>query len=137
MVGHAQCISTVLVANCIRAGVFQTYYTIHLGVEPSTISWIGTIQNFFTFVIGAFSGRMLDAGFFLPTVVVGGTLQILGIFMMSISTKYWQLLLTQGIVNGLGNGIFFTPCMGLMATYFSKNRAFALGPEPELALSLR
>ena len=46
---------------------------------------------------------------------------------MSISTKYWQLLLTQGFLNGIGGGIFFTPCMGLMATYFSKRRAFALG----------
>ena len=46
---------------------------------------------------------------------------------MSISSKYWQLLLTQGILNGIGCGLFFTPCMGLMATYFSKRRAFALG----------
>ena len=111
--------------NCF--GVFQTYYTLTLDVSPSTISWIGTVQNFLSFFIGAFSGRLLDAGYFLPTVIVGVTLNLLGIFMMSLSTKYWQLLLTQGFLNGIGAGIFFTPCMGVMATYFSKRRAFAMG----------
>lgn len=109
------------------AGVFQTYYTLHLDVSASSISWIGTIQNFLSFFIGAFSGRLLDAGYFLPTVIVGVTLQILGIFLMSISTQYWHFLLTQGLVNGLGGGIFFTPCMGVMAQWFSKHRSIALG----------
>ena len=108
-------------------GVFQTYYTITLDVSPSTISWIGCVQSFLTFFIGAFSGRLLDAGYFLPTVIIGATLQVLGIFLMSICTEYWQLLLTQGFLNGIGGGILFTPCMGLVATYFSKNRSFALG----------
>lgn len=46
---------------------------------------------------------------------------------MSLSTKYWQLILTQGVLNGLGGGIFFTPCMGIMAQWFSKHRSIALG----------
>jgi MFS family permease len=80
-----------------------------------------------SFVLGAFSGRLLDAGYFLPVVIVGVTLQVLGIFLMSISTKYWQLILTQGLLNGIGSGIFFTPCMGIMAQWFSKRRSIALG----------
>lgn len=47
--------------------------------------------------------------------------------MMSLSTKYWQLLLTQGVTTGIGGGIFFCPIMGLMSTYFAKNRGLALG----------
>lgn len=108
-------------------GSFQTYYTLNLNESASTISWIGTIQNWFTFFVGAFSGRLLDAGLFLPTLIVGSVLQIVGIFLMSISTKFWHLMLTQGLLTGLGGGIFFTPSMGLIATYFSKRRAFAIG----------
>ncbi|KAK3673304.1 hypothetical protein LTR78_006849 [Recurvomyces mirabilis] len=107
-------------------GAWQTYYTLSLDAPPATIAWIGTVSNFGTFFC-AFSGRLLDAGLFLPTVLVGATIQVLGIFLMSISTKFWQLMLTQGILTGLGSGILFTPCMGLMATYFSKHRAVALG----------
>ena len=108
-------------------GAFQTYYTLTLNQPASTISWIGTVQNWLTFFIGAFSGRLLDAGFFIPTLMVGSTLQLLGIFLMSVSTKYWHLMLTQGVLTGLGGGIFFTPSMGLLATYFSTKRAFAIG----------
>jgi hypothetical protein len=108
-------------------GSFQAYYTQVLPESPSTISWIGSIQVFLTFFIGAFSGRLLDAGLFVPTLFVGGVLQLLGIFMMSLSTKWWQLLLSQGVLTGIGGGIFFCPSMGLIATYFSDHRALAVG----------
>ncbi|KXT05631.1 hypothetical protein AC578_5651 [Pseudocercospora eumusae] len=108
-------------------GAFQSYYTLNLGVSASTVSWIGSVQNFLTFLLGCFSGRLLDAGFFLPTLIVGATIQILGIFFMSLSTKYWQLMITQGIMTGLGGGLFFTPSVGLIGTYFSTRRAMAIG----------
>jgi hypothetical protein len=108
-------------------GSFQAYYTEILPEDPSTISWIGSIQVFLTFFIGAFSGRLLDAGLFVPTLFVGGVLQLLGIFMMSLSTKWYQLLLSQGVLTGIGGGIFFCPSMGLIATYFSDHRALAVG----------
>lgn len=108
-------------------GSFQTYYTSTLPQSASTISWIGSVQVWLTFFVGAFSGRLLDAGLFVPTFFVGAVLQVLGIFLMSISTKYWHLMLTQGVLTGIGGGIFFCPSMGLMATYFSKRRGLALG----------
>lgn len=83
-------------------GAFQSYYTVSLAQDPSTISWIGSVQNFLTFFIGAFSGRLLDAGYFIPCFLVGAITQVLGIFFMSLSTKYWQLMLSQGIMTGIG-----------------------------------
>lgn len=82
-------------------GAFQSYYTLNLGLPASTVSWIGSVQNFLTFVIGAFSGRLLDAGLFIPTLVAGAVMQLLGIFFMSLSTQYWQLMITQGIMVSL------------------------------------
>lgn len=108
-------------------GIFQSYYEVHMDVSPSTISWIGSVQNWLTFFIGAFSGRLLDAGLYRPALLVGAVIQVLGIFFMSLSTSYWQLMLTQGIMTGLGGGIFFTPSMGILGTYFTSNRALAMG----------
>ncbi|KAK5710494.1 hypothetical protein LTR17_018850 [Elasticomyces elasticus] len=109
-------------------GAFQTYYTLNLpGSSASQISWIGSVQNWLTFFIGACSGRLLDAGLYVPCLIVGVVLQLVGIFCMSISTTYWQLMLTQGVLTGLGGGIFFTPSLGLVATYFSSRRSLALG----------
>lgn len=98
-------------------GSFQTYYeTTMPGVSSSTISWIGSLQIWLTMVGGVFTGRLLDAGLFLPTFLVGAVLQVLGMFLMSISTTYWQLMLTQGLLTGLGGGIFFTPSLALVTT---------------------
>ncbi|RDW77536.1 hypothetical protein BP6252_05589 [Coleophoma cylindrospora] len=109
-------------------GSFQTYYTESMPeISPSAISWIGSVQTFLSLILGVFSGRMVDAGFFLPTFIVGATLQVLGIFLMSVSTKYWHLMLTQGVLTGLGSGIFFTPTLALVTTYFGKRRGFAVG----------
>ncbi|KAF2773276.1 MFS general substrate transporter [Teratosphaeria nubilosa] len=108
-------------------GTFQTYYANTLAQPASTISWIGAIQTWLTFIVGIFSGRALDAGFFRPVVIAGVVIQVVGIFMMSLSTTYWQLMLTQGVMTGLGGGLFFTPALGLIATYFSQRRALATG----------
>ncbi|KXG47914.1 Major facilitator superfamily domain, general substrate transporter [Penicillium griseofulvum] len=107
-------------------GVFQAYYQSMLGVSPSAISWVGSVQVFLIFFVGTFSGRALDAGFFRPVFYAGVLLQLLGVFMTSLSTRYWQLFLAQGVCTGLGSGLQFCPVMGLVATYFSRRRVFAL-----------
>lgn len=108
-------------------GAFQTYYTSTLNLDPSTVSWIGSVQAWLMFFLGVFSGRALDAGLLRPTAIIGILFQLMGIFMMSLSTKYWQLFITQGLLTGIGGGIIFCPVMGLLSTYFSKHRGLAVG----------
>ena len=107
-------------------GVFQVYYTTSLQQSPSTISLVGGIQIFLTMFIGTFSGRALDAGYYRYVAITGLSAQVLGVFMTSLSTQYWQLLLTQGICQGIGSGLVFTPTMAVVSTYFTKNRAMAV-----------
>jgi MFS family permease len=108
-------------------GVFQAYYITSLSRPPSDISWIGSMQIFLLFFVGTFSGRLTDAGFFRPVFITGTTLSILGLFMTSISTTYWQVFLAQGVCMGLGNGCLFCPTLTLLSTYFSKKRSLAMG----------
>jgi MFS family permease len=108
-------------------GVYQTYYEKTLGIAPSTISWIGSIQVFLLFGIGTISGRATDAGLFRPVYIAGAVFQIIGIFTMAESTKLWHLFLSQALCLGIANGLQFCPSMALVSTYFAKRRAFALG----------
>ncbi|KAI9811855.1 MAG: hypothetical protein M1827_005206 [Pycnora praestabilis] len=108
-------------------GVFQTYYVSALNSAPSDIAWVGSVQIFLLFFVGTFSGRMTDAGYFRPSVGVGCLLQLIGVFMTSLSTKYWQLFLAQGVCTGLGNGLVFCPAIAVVSTYFSKKKAVAIG----------
>lgn len=107
-------------------GVFQTYYQTALGHPPSDISWVGSVQIFLLFFIGTFSGRATDYGLFRQTFLVGSVFQLLGVFMTSLSTRYWQLFLAQGLCTGIGNGLVFCPAIALLSTYFIKKRALAI-----------
>ena len=107
-------------------GLFQSYYANVLDASPSAISWLGSVQICLIFFIGAFAGRATDAGHFRKVLVLGSLLQILGVFMTSLSTKYWQFFLAQGICTGIGDGLVFCPTIALLATYFAKNRSIAI-----------
>lgn len=108
-------------------GVFQTYYVTALNHPPSDISWVGSVQIFLLFFVGTFSGRATDAGYFHLVTALGSMFQLLGVFMTSLSTTYWQLFLAQGLCTGLGNGLLFCPTLSLMSTYFTKKRSLAIG----------
>jgi len=108
-------------------GVYQTYYQTTLHIEPSTISWIGSIQVFLLFGIGTLTGRATDAGLFHPIYALGAIFQVVGIFSMASSKTLWQLFLSQAVCLGIANGLQFCPSMALVSTYFVKKRAFALG----------
>lgn len=88
---------------------------------------VGSVQIFLLFFIGTFSGRATDYGLFKLTFLVGSILQLVGVFMTSLSTKYWQLFLAQGVCTGLGNGLIFCPTLSLLSTYFTKKRSLAIG----------
>ncbi|CAF3478529.1 unnamed protein product [Fusarium graminearum] len=110
----------------ISFGIFQPHYESEFSLPPSTVSWIGSLQVCLIFFIGTFSGRAFDAGYYRTALVAGLFLQILGIFMTSIATAYWQVLLAQGICQGLGNGILFAPTIANMSTYFTRKKTIAI-----------
>ena len=107
-------------------GLFQVYYSSSLNQSQATISWIGGTQIFLMMFVGTFSGRALDAGYYYHVVVPGLALQVLGVFLTSVASQYWQLLITQGICQGIGSGLAFTPTMALVSTYFTSKRALAV-----------
>lgn len=107
-------------------GVYQLYYEQHMDLPASQVSWIGSVQIFLTFATCALSGRLSDAGYARATACTGCFLAVLGSFMTSVSTEYWQFLLAQGVCVGLGLGIAFMPGVSVMSSYFKRNRPFAL-----------
>lgn len=47
--------------------------------------------------------------------------------MTSISTKYYQIILAQGVAVGIGAGMVFVPSVAIVGTYFTTRRSTALG----------
>ncbi|KAJ5901791.1 hypothetical protein N7495_002319 [Penicillium taxi] len=107
-------------------GVFQNHYESTLPQTPSDISWIGGFQVFCLLFISTLSGRATDAGMAKPVVGAGAVLLILGTFMTSLATEYWQIFLAQGLCIGIGQGLMWLPSVTLISTYFVRLRVLAV-----------
>lgn len=124
LAGHLVVFNTWGYANSF--GIFQAYYEPLLSLPPFTISWIGSIQVFLTFLIGTLSGRAFDAGYYKLILCTGCIMQLLGVAMTSLCSSYWQFLLAHGLCQGLGNGLVFAPTIALVSTYFTTKRTIAI-----------
>lgn len=76
---------------------------------------------------GIVAGRLVDAGYFRPLVIFGCAMSMFGMMMVSLCTKYWQLVLAQGIITGIGSGFIYTPGTAVVTTWFSGQRSLAIG----------
>ncbi|WWC86543.1 uncharacterized protein L201_001420 [Kwoniella dendrophila CBS 6074] len=112
---------------CNSFGVFQAYYESDLLKDhsSSSITWIGTLQLFLLFFGGIFVGRILDSHGAHILMVPGSVLIVFGLMMTSLCKQYWQLILAQGIVFGIGCSMTFNPSVSLPGQWFSKKRGIA------------
>ncbi|KAK6204030.1 hypothetical protein LQW54_008491 [Pestalotiopsis sp. IQ-011] len=110
-------------------GIFQAEYSTGLlsSSSESAISWIGSLQAFLMLIGGVVCGRALNAGFFYSDIMVGVLLEVLGMILTSISSRYWQVILAQGVMVGIGAAIAFMPSVAIVGTYFSTRRLLAMG----------
>jgi hypothetical protein len=96
-------------------GIFQEYYQDHLlhGYSASTISWIPSLEVFLMTALGPFVGLIYDRHGPRLLIFVGSLLHVFGLMMASLGTKYYQLLLAQGVCSALGVSMIFQPCRSL------------------------
>ncbi|KAL2828949.1 major facilitator superfamily domain-containing protein [Aspergillus cavernicola] len=113
--------------SCI--GVFIDYYKAHQlkDVDTSTITWITSLEYFMMFFGGPFVGVFFDN--FGPRwiLLAGSFFHVFGLMMISISSKYYQFLLAQGICSPIGTSALFHVSLNSVNTWFRHRRALALG----------
>lgn len=109
--------------------MYQTYYEsgARWTATSSNISWIGSIQSLMVLLIGAFTGPVFDRGYLRHLLIVGSLLIVFGHMMLSLTHTFWQALLAQGFVIGIGGGCLFVPAVAIMPTYFSTRIGLAIG----------
>ncbi|KAJ6119263.1 hypothetical protein N7523_003543 [Penicillium sp. IBT 18751x] len=110
-------------------GAYQTYYeqTLLSDSSSSSIAWIGSLQSFLLMLIGVITGPLFDAGYFRGLIAFAGCMLPFGLMMTSLATKYWQLILAQGICVGLAAGCLFVPSVAILPQYFRRKRGLANG----------
>ena len=97
-------------------GSYQRYYEAGILSTSSTsnISWIGSIQGSLLRLLGLFTGPPYDLGNLHVLVNTGTVFTVLGLMLTSLCRKYWEVLLAQGFVVGIGNGLLFLPSVAIV-----------------------
>ncbi|KAK2735003.1 hypothetical protein FQN57_001379 [Myotisia sp. PD_48] len=110
-------------------GVFQAHYETHQlkNFSSSEVAWITSVEFFFLFSFSPISGKLFDSyGPRLP-LIIGSFMHIFGLMMTSISTKYYQILLSQSVCSGIGCSFIFSPSITAPQTWFNKHRGIVGG----------
>lgn len=76
--------------------------------------------------IAVIIGPLFDMGYCRTLIIAGALFESVGFMLVSISTKFWQILLAQGICVGLGTCCLSIPSMAIVPLYFYKRRALAM-----------
>ncbi|CAG1999650.1 hypothetical protein FGSG_10506 [Fusarium graminearum PH-1] len=110
-------------------GAFQEYYQNDLLKEysSSTIAWIPSLQIFFIMGMGPIIGKLYDSYGPRWLILGGSFLHVFGIMMASISTEYYQILLSQGVCSAIGVSAIFQPALSVIHGWFDSKRGAAFG----------
>lgn len=85
------------------------------------------MQSSFIMIGSVWSGPLYDTGHLRTLIFTGCFCLVLGMFLTSICHVYWQFLLAQGFLIGIGLGCLFMPTTGVLAMWFDKRRGLAMG----------
>lgn len=77
--------------------------------------------------LGFIVGPIYDAGFFRYLLSGGSFLIILGTVLQSLCKHYWQYLLAQGLLIGLGTGCLAILCVAITSLWFTTRLPLANG----------
>ncbi|ORX70087.1 MFS general substrate transporter [Linderina pennispora] len=118
---------TVGVVNAF--GVFSTHYLnfIFPTESASNIAWIGTMLSLFMLGGSVTTGPLTDRFGFRTVALAGAVICFLALLLASFANALWQLVLTQGILFGIGAACIFSPSVSLVAQWHTKSRPLATG----------
>ncbi|OMJ29979.1 putative transporter MCH2 [Smittium culicis] len=134
--GYAWVIMAVSVINTLFSfgstnafGVFQAYYLKIMFVdEPAdNIAWISTVCITCTLCGGLLAGPIIRRLGLRNSSLLGTLVASIGLLLASFSTKIWHLVLTQGVIFGLGSSMIVNISLTAPSLWFDKYRNVAIG----------
>ncbi|WWC71153.1 uncharacterized protein I206_105106 [Kwoniella pini CBS 10737] len=109
-------------------GVYQAYYAEYtFSNQSSNLSLIGGLFSLFQNTISFVTGKIGDRFGVKKVLFASIFISWLGVFLASWSTKLWQVILTQGVITGIGMGSCQPIYFSLPSQWFHKLRGLASG----------
>ena len=92
-----------------------------------TISWTSSLYNGLTFLFGPIIGGLANRYGLRPICISGGIVCCIGLSISTLSPNVPVLMMTFGVIGGIGTGLLTLPANIAIGYYFESKRALATG----------
>jgi MFS family permease len=95
--------------------------------SSSSVGWIFSTFPFFLYFAGVQIGPIFDVYGPRVLVIAGSIGLVTSLMCLSVSTEYYQFMLSFGVLGGLSTCCLFTSAVSAIGHWFHRRRGFAMG----------
>lgn len=108
-------------------GLINTELLSYFGESPSKTAWISSLFFSVPLLMGPIWSNLVDKYGCRKMTILGGLVSAIGFGLSSLCNSVEMLMVTFGIISGLGLGIGYVTAVVSIAFWFDKKRTFATG----------
>ncbi|XP_065370418.1 uncharacterized protein chk [Calliphora vicina] len=108
-------------------GLINTELLDYFGESPSKTAWISSLFFSVPLLMGPIWSNLVDKYGCRKMTIIGGVVSAIGFGLSSVVNSVEMLMVTFGIISGLGLGIGYVTAVVSIAFWFDKKRTFATG----------
>ncbi|XP_005104289.2 uncharacterized protein LOC101856201 [Aplysia californica] len=120
-------VNFVLDGTLFSFGVLLLYLLDDFGEDKATTAWVGSAQMGVHMCMGPLISALLKRFTVRQVTIAGSLLSTLGFIASVFSPNVYVLILTYGVIGGIGFGMVFLPAIIVVGLYFNRKRAIATG----------
>ncbi|GAB1601956.1 monocarboxylate transporter 13-like isoform X2 [Argonauta hians] len=128
MVTLASFLCNVIVDGiCLSYGSIKPVFEEYFGATATASSLIGSLLTGSYLLIGPFASTLATKYGCRKVTIAGSIFAAAAFFISTFSSSIQMLIVTYGILGGIGFGFIYLPSIVIIGYWFEKKRAFATG----------
>lgn len=120
-------INFILDGTMFSFGVMLITLLEYFGESKAKTSWIGSVLLGLSMILGPFVGWLLDRFSIRQVTLCGALVAAFGFILSMFAPSVEVLILTYGVIGGIGFCMMFIPSIIVVGLYFCRKRALATG----------
>lgn len=123
----AFCANVVVDGLCFTVGMYHSEWMSHFNVHHSKVSWVPSMLVGCYLLAGPIAGVLANRFGCRRVVMFGTLISVTGLLVSTVSPNVEVLIITYGVITGIGFGLIYLPSIVIIGYWFEKKRAFATG----------
>ncbi|VDK31489.1 unnamed protein product [Taenia asiatica] len=125
-------IGALLICFCVdgctyNIGILISFWSSYFNKDTFVLSWIGSIQMFFSYCLGPLTGFLINRFGITPVAITGAIIAAMGHFISGMHGGMITLYICFGALAGAGYGLLYMTAIVAITTGFDELRPIAMG----------